>query len=347
MNYDSLRENIIPQLVQLFKILLIVFLCVHSIMLVSFFVTKLWLLVGVEVISVLIYIYLVYKYRGIPFSAKDKLIKGIQITTIELLVHMCVAMILLGTTYGFQHYIYGILVFVMFEGYLSNNRKRTLFLVETVLAGYLFARFWLIVFGAWYSTTNSVLEFLYSSLNPIVIMFFMAYYIVVLIDIVSRFDKTLIFNATHDKLTRLPNRVLFSELDKSHNYNVSILDVDDFKRVNDTYGHAAGDEVLKYLSKCLISIEDKDRGISVYRWGGEEFLVVSDNAKTNVNELLSILEGLRGRVEESVVCDIINFTITIGVADSGEGNSLDNLVKIADNRLYVGKNSGKNKIVYK
>lgn len=347
MNYDSLRESIIPQLVRLFKILLRVFLCVHSIMWVSFFVTKLWLLVGVETVSVLLYIYLVHKYRSVTDSAREELVKGIQVTTIELLVHMCVAMILLGTTYGFQHYIYGILVFVMFEGYLSNNRKRTLFLTKVVLVGYIVARFWLILFGEWYRVTNSVLEFLYSSLNPVVIMFFMAYYIVVLIDIVSRFDKTLIFNATHDKLTRLPNRVLFYELTKSCRYNVSILDVDDFKKVNDTYGHATGDEVLKFLSKCLINISNKDRGISVYRWGGEEFLVVSDNAKTSINELLSILEGLRSRVEESVVCDKINFTITIGVADSEEGKSLDNLVKIADNRLYVGKNNGKNKIVYK
>ena len=120
-------------------------------------------------------------------------------------------------------------------------------------------------------------------------------------------------------------------------------DIDNFKKVNDTYGHDFGDEVLKAVAAALKkSTRDDD---VVCRWGGEEFLIaINGNRKITID----VAERMRTAVSEIRIPagnDVISVTMTFGVTESIPGFNADKLVGIADENLYKGKTSGKNKVV--
>ena len=136
---------------------------------------------------------------------------------------------------------------------------------------------------------------------------------------------------------------------------IAIGDIDFFKKVNDTYGHEAGDEVLKQLA-VLCSEYMSSHGIAA-RWGGEEFLFVFNNenldeAGMNANELLSKIRNMTVKWNDIE----IRVTMTIGVADvntfiSGEvteaeiDDRINEAVSAADKKLYMGKSNGRNTVV--
>ncbi len=119
---------------------------------------------------------------------------------------------------------------------------------------------------------------------------------------------------------------------------VAILDLDNFKKVNDTYGHDMGDKVLSEIGKVLLkSVREYDL---VARWGGEEFLIVFRNA--SLEEAYKISERIRKAVEKTSI-DGIKITISIGLSCYKKGD-LDSLLKKADDALYKAKKMGKNRV---
>ena len=128
------------------------------------------------------------------------------------------------------------------------------------------------------------------------------------------------------------------------NYVLCIADIDFFKKVNDTYGHDAGDMVLIKVAQELKRFM-QGKGF-VARWGGEEFLLVYD--KGNMEDFLVHLEELRKIIQELRFPFDENkqVTMSFGVAQD-EKLSDDELIKLADGRLYVAKKAGRNRIVYK
>jgi diguanylate cyclase (GGDEF)-like protein len=155
-----------------------------------------------------------------------------------------------------------------------------------------------------------------------------------------------------DALTKLYNRRSANrklDLIRSHfendgtPYSVAIGDIDFFKKVNDTYGHDAGDLILQTISNILQK-HLKPLGF-VARWGGEEFLMVFDKLGIEASEkvLWTILEEIRAT--EVVYNDtVIMVTMSFGVACQPELPQ-DDLIKIADERLYYAKESGRNRVV--
>lgn len=162
--------------------------------------------------------------------------------------------------------------------------------------------------------------------------------------------------ATTDQLTTLYNRHYFSsELVKQINIwkryqrplSILILDIDFFKKVNDTYGHLAGDYVLQELAKiCQAAVRDID---TVSRIGGEEFSILLPS--TAVNGAMRIAERIRKETEAfSFNYDGARFrvTVSIGVAElTDEEWSITEFMKAADEMLYKAKNSGRNRSVAK
>lgn len=153
----------------------------------------------------------------------------------------------------------------------------------------------------------------------------------------------------HDQLTGVFNRNKFKELSDSDTeefilpYDVPltlmIIDVDFFKKVNDKYGHEAGDIVLKKLAKVLSSsVRASDY---VIRWGGEEFIVMLVGCQ--IEKGLEIAEKIRKNVEASdnKVCPV---TVSIGVAQY-KGGSYHSVIECADEALYLAKTSGRNQVV--
>ena len=127
-------------------------------------------------------------------------------------------------------------------------------------------------------------------------------------------------------------------------YSLCICDIDFFKKVNDTYGHDVGDEVLKSVSHVLRETM-LGKGFAA-RWGGEEFLLVFEMGKyeDHVEHLKHILEQIRA-LEVTVGDQTVKVTMTMGICDMQEGMGNDEVLSEADKRLYFGKTHGRNQII--
>jgi len=163
-------------------------------------------------------------------------------------------------------------------------------------------------------------------------------------------NRTLSKLSNIDHLTKVHNRrsierVLSKELNRAKRYNkplsVIILDLDDFKKVNDVYGHNAGDKVLKNTAKIISDmIRESDY---LGRWGGEEFLLIA--TETPIDKALILAEQIRKSINTYDFLEPSNVTCSIGVACMSNGETATEFVAKADNALYQAKNSGKNRVI--
>jgi GGDEF domain-containing protein len=171
--------------------------------------------------------------------------------------------------------------------------------------------------------------------------------------------------AFNDNLTDIPGRLAL-ESDLRHLgkvFSIAMLDIDHFKSFNDSYGHETGDDVLKLVASKLQRVGKKAR---VYRYGGEEFTILFKGRE--VLDTLSELEELRAAIEEYEMVirnkderpkndkmgskqrktreksNIVNITISIGVADNLDFDTVPEVMKAADNALYKAKKTGRNKV---
>ncbi|GAC1519376.1 MAG: GGDEF domain-containing protein [Collimonas sp.] len=161
--------------------------------------------------------------------------------------------------------------------------------------------------------------------------------------------------ASTDPLTGASNRRHFiecvdAEIARAKRDNLSLsllaLDLDNFKSINDHFGHQVGDEVLRgFVQKCLEEIRPYDR---VARMGGEEFMILLPQATLEV--ATAIGERIRSVTENAVFTSIavpkVILTVSIGVAQFGhDGKTIDTIFRAADERLYRAKNHGRNCVV--
>lgn len=155
--------------------------------------------------------------------------------------------------------------------------------------------------------------------------------------------------AKTDPLTGLLNRMgirdsLYDGLQRWKNKRVPfsfiLVDLDHFKKINDTYGHDKGDEILKSAATLLKNnVRQTDY---LARWGGEEFILVCPN--TDLKQAHAIAENLRRKLESATVDEHINLTASFGVASMNQPD-LDALFNAADQALYDAKRDGRNRVV--
>jgi len=179
------------------------------------------------------------------------------------------------------------------------------------------------------------------------------YYVFSLTDITKIKEKSnlLEYQASHDKLTGLFNRNKFDEIyskelkrAKRYNNNLSMIlfDIDNFKSVNDNFGHQIGDEVLKEISKVLLN-NIRETDICV-RWGGEEFLILLP--QTDLFGAQAVAEKLRTNIkEEPLTQKQLIITASFGVSQMNELDDENLFVSRCDKLLYKAKNSGKDIVV--
>lgn len=158
--------------------------------------------------------------------------------------------------------------------------------------------------------------------------------------------------ANTDQLTGLWNRRraldYLADLSKTDGVSFASLaigDIDFFKKVNDEHGHDVGDVVLKAVSDVMREYSRSDTFIA--RWGGEEFLLVFPNC--NGDHAFIAMERMRQAVQDHVVHaggTDISVTMTYGLTEVDFHKSMDEAIKEADDKLYIGKGSGRNKVVY-
>jgi diguanylate cyclase (GGDEF)-like protein len=156
-----------------------------------------------------------------------------------------------------------------------------------------------------------------------------------------------------DPLTKLYNkRALIKDMenildfgkDKDLDLALIIFDLDDFKKINDTYGHIAGDKTLIYIGKVLKGALRKET--KTYRFGGEEFVVMLN--RVDIQEAKRTADRMLKTISESKLIyknNTIQITMSGGITSHKAGDTIDSIIERADKALYEAKSAGKNRIV--
>ena len=184
-------------------------------------------------------------------------------------------------------------------------------------------------------------------------------YFISMVEDISRrkeVEQRISFLAQHDRLTELPNRDLFMDRfsgsisrarRKQKKLALFFLDLDEFKEVNDNYGHEAGDIVLKTVSRRLVAcVRNVD---TVARLGGDEFAIIFDEVE-NPRDVAPVAEKIIKQLSRTIVvqstCEC-NVGVSIGIAIYPEnGDEIDRLMSAADDAMYESKRHGKNTYTY-
>jgi len=161
----------------------------------------------------------------------------------------------------------------------------------------------------------------------------------------SELEKT----ATTDRLTQAYTRTKFHEVIKTefervkrynHALSMIMFDIDHFKKINDTHGHAAGDYVLQTLTQI---VKENLRELDcLVRWGGEEFVVITP--ETDVGRAEVLAERIRKAIEGYHFDQAGTVTISLGVTQYGENDTEDSFIKRADDAMYAAKGKGRNRV---
>jgi diguanylate cyclase (GGDEF)-like protein len=156
--------------------------------------------------------------------------------------------------------------------------------------------------------------------------------------------------AVTDHLTGVANRrglteKLSEEIARSKRYeerfSVLLLDLDHFKQINDEYGHEMGDKILIEVTEILQ--EQRRQADTVGRWGGEEFLMILPH--NNAQEAVEAASRIRKTIEDHEFPNALDVTVSIGVTEYREGESIEQLVARADTAMYQAKDKGRNRVV--
>ena len=268
---------------------------------------------------------------------------------------VCFNVGLIGWNIGIQHFLFALVLMDLI--FTCRNRWNqcavVLFLCVIRLALYFYCRM--------YAATIQLQIFydIFLQVFTTVAVFFMLYLNGMMLardsQIIERklmkYNKELQRAANTDMLTKLWNRLfLMQYMEKKVAspdifLSIAIGDIDFFKKVNDTYGHECGDEVLRTLA-AVFKKEMEGHGV-VARWGGEEFIFVFEGV--NGDEAMVLLDHLQRVVRDTVINYEglqLKVTMTFGLVEYDTKLRLDENINIADERLYIGKEKGRDRIIY-
>lgn len=273
---------------------------------------------------------------------------------VEVVLHMMLASVLVGWDAGFQVTLIGMSILAFFAEYfgrsLSAEHVSGMALSCVGACAYLGTLVVGHVFSAPYALPPDVkfwLQVVWGVMVFAVTITFMQLFVMVTFESERLMSKLIM----QDKLTGLPNRYYMSDVlqrmsseGRQSGHCIAMVDIDNFKQVNDVYGHNCGDYVLAEVARTL---REHAADAEVCRWGGEEFLLVV-SGEDDANSAFDILDGLRASVEQSEFVyedQRLHVTVTIGAAAYESGVSLNEWVNLADQNLYEGKTSGKNRVI--
>lgn len=141
-----------------------------------------------------------------------------------------------------------------------------------------------------------------------------------------------------DELTQVYNRKILGE---NLTYNVlAMCDIDNFKEINDKYGHTIGDKILVDISKTMTStVRSND---IICRYGGDEFTILFKEC--SINDIVKRIEFLKNRISSLGTNNNINLTVSFGLSEYKEGKTINEVILEADQALYESKQKGKNAV---
>lgn len=280
---------------------------------------------------------------------KKKFATAVFLSFCEIVAYMVTAIIITGWDGGFQITLIGICILLAYAEYAGRSLKlpyvKALYLAPLAMAGYIGSYIVSVNFAAPYPLPLELKNFFQISWAVVVFVIMLAV-MQIFIYISTKSQELLSEEALHDELTGLPNRFdIANKLaklpsdDRKKDYWIAILDLDDFKAINDTYGHNCGDHALVSVANIIKGLPE---GIEVCRYGGEEFLLISKDEFAPAEETL---EALRSKIESAELefeGNKIKITSTIGAAYPSKEQSVDSWINAADKMLYEGKAGTKN-----
>ena len=324
-------------------IFLIMCLCVHVFNVFLFWKFGLFPLVVLNCFSSVLYISILTIFKNENFR--------ISFAYFEIILFSAMTELISGGHFGTLTFVIGMVAVIFFMLPYSNRKKHIYQLIGAALA---VAISLISVFN--YSLYPELMDLVlhHSSfvkvLNLIITLFSLFYLTnLYLVELRTTREK-LDYNSNHDVLTGLYNRRFFegimkrSKEEKETSYSVAMLDVDDFKKINDTYGHETGDRVLAAVSKC-IEASLPENAVAV-RWGGEEFVIYLPQVDND--RAMEILDVFRTKLSEQVIYHRgtrVSITATIGLCTGESIADYEEYIRQADEKLYWGKQHGKNQIV--
>ena len=321
----------------------IIYLILHLLYLVFFIISKAYILIYLDCVSIVLYPLFLLVIKKKKYYAYALFCGN------EFLIFMSAATILCGMSSGFYLNIIGLSVVAFFTSYFSKDKG----IKEAIFWAVLSAIICLILLI--YSYFNDPYYTLYRweivtlmGIHILTAFAFIVSYLLIFLIYVMKLEKRIINESRTDELTKLHNRYdLYNYLDSINNKNdyvLGIFDIDDFKHANDKYGHVCGDLILKELADISKRVLFDS---FVSRYGGEEFVIII-KSYGNVNIVYNKIEDLRKEIENhefKFEDNIIHITITTGLEKYESGMNIEDWISKADEKLYLGKNSGKNKTV--
>ena len=318
------------------------YLVLHLFYLVLFIVAQLYVMVYVTaaIVGVYLLFFLLIKYKKYYIYA---LCCGN-----EFFAFIIFASLMIGFSTGFHFFLIAFCVVSFFTTYFSKKKSTKGSLIWVILSLVIYlALFFISEFKAPYYAIEKWLEITLFTVHAVIGFAIITAFLSIFLKYSLSLEGKIMKEARTDELTQIANRYgLGDYFDQEANKSsmvLAIFDIDDFKGVNDTYGHIAGDYVLKHIAE-ISKAAFKDEFVS--RYGGEEFIILLQDNKTN--SFYDRLEAFRKVIEkeEFVFEDMnINLTITLGAVKYSDGVSLQRWIDLADEKMYIGKNSGKNKTV--
>lgn len=330
---------------------------VHVFLVVLFCFLRVVPLILLNTGSVLLYVSCLLAIR------RDKdLRKVFYATYLEIIIQSFAATICIGWHFGFPQYVIALVPFGYYMCHaLLDSRRR--YVIATLLglvavASFISCRLLSVYWGEIYQVDipewGVLCVYIFNAFCNFGFLFLVT--VIFLVEMQTATHQLEMQNAILDQmagtdpLTGLYNRrsmhVFLNnavESEEKAPFCLIMCDIDDFKKINDTYGHDMGDIVLKEIARTVKEQVDSDG--CVCRWGGEEMLLI---AYGDMEQACRTAESIRRKVETAVFRfggQSLHCTITIGVAPHQKGNTIDQTINHADNNLYYGKRNGKNRVV--
>lgn len=326
-------------------------LCTHIFLMIFYILVKSWLMILINIYSIAIYVYFRKKCVQRPYLWTN-------IAFFEIWIHIIFAVLSFGLNLGFQNWIYG-LITSFFLPVISNTKKKIKrsYIIGTVFVStyYLLAIALNIFHFKPFITLNNAYVYIMFIINTAVSftgIFVLTYFYT---SLHKSKQAELTKKAEYDELTSLYNRYALNELgnirineanNEKSTFDIAIIDIDYFKNINDTYGHDIGDKALEKIADILRIFSIK--GIVPVRWGGEEFILLSTTS-INHEEFIKIIEKMRiyiDKKEFKIGGNNVKLTISAGIASYRNKQTLEQLIKLADENLYKAKETGRNKVIY-
>ena len=338
-----------------FLITVAVMCMVHATLLGVMAYARVWPLVNFNILSVVVYLFC------IVFCRFGHIMPVYISILLEVTVYSVMSVYYIGWACGSVCFLCSIVPIIIYFGcFLLKGSRRWIIVLSLALNFFIYVFLYILFADAEpLIRVESFVRHFLIIFSSFVMVFSMIFYNVIyiyssetLMSSLERKNEKLTVDAKVDVLTSLLNRRGFLPIVESlmdpgsdSHFCIAFCDIDNFKRINDSYGHDCGDEVLRHISGM---IKKEMAGCDICRWGGEELVILMKDYDLSVAR--NKMEYLRKHIETNPTVFYnkrISATVTIGLEEYSEDYSApDDIIRIADERMYYGKQHGKNILIY-